>query len=230
VLLGQAVTDTATLGGTARQPRNPVTFLSSTSPAPAAGALAAGAITFSLWNAACTAAVHTAQPVTVSGDGDYSPAAYTPTAAGVYHWKATYSGSTPNTLGVTHNAECTDAAETVTVRQLTPDITTAQSFVPNDSATITVTGGGAPTGSVTFTLFDDATCEGNPLWSQTVALPEGTDLSKTVSTTSTRAYTTSKTFSWLVSYTSTNPGHTNASHSCGIEAANLTIDNDTRVP
>jgi len=231
VLLGQPVSDTATLSGTALQPRTPVTFLSSTAPAPAAGAPAGGSLTFSLYGPDnCSTLVHTSAAVLVSGDGTYSPAAFTPTLPGVYHWKATYTGNAPNTLGSTHNALCSVSAESVTVRQLTPTISTAQSFVPNDSATVAVSGGGGPTGSVLFSLFDNANCDGLPLWTQTVPLPAGSNLSKTVSTTSTVAYTSDRTFSWLASYTSTNASHTNASHRCGIETASLTIDNDTRTP
>ena len=64
-------------------------------------------------------------PCAVSGNGTYnSPAPqFVPTAPGNYHWVAVYSGNSPNTNGVTHNAACTDTNEDVTVnyRRLVDD-------------------------------------------------------------------------------------------------------------
>ena len=67
-------------------------------------------------------------------------AQFTPTAPGNYHWVADYSGNSPNTNGATHNAACTDTNEDVTVNTVPSSMTTAQNWVPNDSATDLGTG------------------------------------------------------------------------------------------
>jgi hypothetical protein len=228
VLLGNPVTDTATLSGTANKPGTPV--INPTT----AGGSAGGTITFGLYGpgaANCNTLVGSTSVVTVTGDGSYDATPVTPTAAGTYYWKATYSGDSPNTLGVTHNADCTVSDEEVVVSQLVPTISTAQEFVPNDSATITVAaGGGAPTGDVAFELHNTSDCSGQALYTETVALPAGESLSKTVETSNTTAYTATETFYWKVTFTSTNAGHTGAGHACGVETSSLTIDNDTTSP
>jgi hypothetical protein len=228
VLLGNPVTDTATLSGTANKPGTPV--INPTT----AGGSAGGTITFGLYGpgiANCNTLVGSTSTATVNGDGTYNATSVTPTVAGTYYWKATYSGDSPNTLGTTHNSDCTVSDEEVVVSQLVPTIATAQEFVPNDSATITVAaGGGAPTGSVAFELHDTADCSGTALYTQSVNLPAGSELSKTVETTNTTAYTADKTFYWKVTFTSTNAGHTGASHACGVETSSITIDNDTTSP
>ncbi|HSL32004.1 MAG TPA: hypothetical protein VK871_00065, partial [Candidatus Limnocylindrales bacterium] len=88
VYLGSPVTDSATLGGTATQPANPVINLTG-----AAGAAAGGTITFKLYgpsDSGCGTLVYTSPTVAVSGNGTYnSPAPqFVPTAAGNYHWVA----------------------------------------------------------------------------------------------------------------------------------------------
>jgi hypothetical protein len=63
---------------------------------------------------------------------------------------------------------------TYTNQQRVSTITTAQSVFPNDSATVTGTLGGTPTGNVTFELYGPGTnCTGTVRYSQTVALTSG---------------------------------------------------------
>jgi len=239
VTLGNAVTDTAELGGTAPQPGTPVITTGSI-PETTAGAAAGGTITFYLYGPSTSGcgSLATNFPAdgisrTVSGNGTYptaqqSAVQFTPSAPGTYNWKAVYSGNSPNTNSVTHNADCTDADERVVVQQLTPALSTAQRFVPNDSATISVAaGGGAPTGSVLFELFvDNSSCVGTADQSATVPLPAGNDLSKTVSTSFTQEYTSDRSFYWRVTFTSTNASHTSTSQACGKERSSIDIDND----
>ena len=60
---------------------------------------------------------------------------------------------------------------TYTNQQRVSTITTTQSVFPNDSATVTGTLGGTPTGNVTFELYGPGTdCTGTVRYSQTVAL------------------------------------------------------------
>jgi hypothetical protein len=163
VLLGQAVTDTASLSGTANQPGTPV--INPTT----AGALAGGNITFTLLGPNdCSTVAFTSSTFAVNGDGTYGPASFVPTAIGTYHWEASYSGSLPNTLATTHNTSCNDTGEDVLVRQLgTSTVTTP---VDSSGATATsvvfgsmvrdhavVTGDsadGTPTGTVNFFVCD----------------------------------------------------------------------------
>jgi hypothetical protein len=112
---------------------------------------------------------------------------------------------------------------------LQPTISTAQSWVPNDSATVAVAAGqGDLAGSVRFRLYDNASCTGTELHDQTVLISTGTGsgLQKTVSTSNTTAYTSTKTFSWLVEYTSTKDVHRNVTSICDDEHTVLTINND----
>jgi hypothetical protein len=168
VTLGSAVTDQAVLVGTATQPANPVINLTGTG-----GAAAGGTITFKLYGpsaTACGSLVYTSPTVTVSGNGTYNTPApqFVPTAGGDYHWVAVYSGNSPNTGAVTHNAACTDTNEDVTVTSVASSLTSAQTWVPNDSVTITApAGSGALAGTVSFALYANGTCTGTAIYSTT---------------------------------------------------------------
>ena len=83
---------------------------------------------------------------------------YEPDAVGTWCWRGEYSGddiygaATDSSLG-----ECFDVIDT-------SSIVTDQSWVPNDSATITSGGGSNLTGTLTLTLYDNATCDpGDPV-------------------------------------------------------------------
>lgn len=167
VTLGSPVTDTATLTGTAPKPTANVIETS----APGARTPAGGTIAFTLWgpsSTGCGAQVTAAnQSVTVSGDSSASnvySASYAPTAAGDYHWKAVYSGDSPNTVGQSHNGACSDSNEDVTVGPAsTTTVTTPRSGSSAisgpvavgtsvfDRAVVTGTAaGGSPSGTVDF--------------------------------------------------------------------------------
>ena len=225
VALGTAITDSATLSGTAKKPD---------------GTNAGGTITFTLYgpqadpaHPVCTGtAVYTSTAYAVSGDGTYptiaqAAASFTPTTAGTYNWVATYSGDLPNTLGVASG--CAD--EPSLIIQLQPTISTAQRFVPNDSATISVaSGGGNLAGNVDFKLFvNSTTCSNAAVYDSgniDITTGTGTGLSRTVSSSNTTSYSTSgTTFSWLVTYTSTNTGHKNVTSTCNTENSSITITN-----
>ncbi len=221
--LGQAVTDSASLGGTVSQPANPVINLTG-----AGGAAAGGTITFKLYgpsDTACGALVYTSPEVSVSGNGTYNTPApqFVPRGEGNYHWVAVYSGSSPNTSGLTHNAACTDTAEDVRVRTVPSSMTTAQSWVPNDSATISAPAGGNLAGTVHFTLYNSSDCTGTtPLYSTSVAVAGASP--QTVSTANTTAVIVTGDFSWSVSYDSTNTAQRDIPASCH-ETSALTVSN-----
>jgi hypothetical protein len=220
--LGQPITDTATLTGTANKPGTPV--INPTT----AGGPAGGTIIFTAYGPdSCSTVAFTSDPVSVSGDGTYGPVSFTPTAPGTYHWAAVYSGDSPNTNGTSHNLDCSDTNEDVVVTSVPSSMTTAQSFIPNDSATVSASQGGNLAGSVTFKAFENADCSGgSPIVNETVNVAGASP--KTVSTTNTTVSTTAAHVSWLVSYDSTNPAQEDIPATC-FEKSDLTIDNDGTV-
>ncbi len=154
--VGNPIQDTATLSG---------------------GSTPTGTITFQVFgpnNATCAGPpAFTSAPVGVNGNGTYVSPSFVPTSSGTYHWVATYSGDANNNGRTT---ACNDPNETTTVVPTVVQITTTAS--PSPSAplgsaigdTATLTGGTAPTGTVTFTLYgpNDATCAGPPAFTATV--------------------------------------------------------------
>jgi hypothetical protein len=196
---GDPVYDKATLSGTAYQPGNtghadyPTINASMVTPAD-------GTITFVLVGpdgetVACdsdpdggddiaSGTGTNPEDVTVNGDGDYFTSGFTPDAPGDYHWKASYTGDDPNTLGTSHNDLCNETAEDVTIQQIPTTIKTQQSWYPNDTATITSTVAGdllVAGGTVDFFLYDNSSCTGTILYEEQVTLAGGSN-SEEVST------------------------------------------------
>lgn len=204
VEISDPISDTATLGG--------------------ASADAGGTLTFSLFSeAGCPAdsEVDTGlDPVQVDGPGDYNSGDVTPTSVGTYYWTVEYSGD-PNNEGA--STACGDPNETSVVMKSASQVSTAQSFFPQD--TVSVTGGSeVPTGDVTFSLYDNATCTGTPIYSETTPLSNGT--AGTNNTTD--RVSASGTYRWVVQY----PGddtHEAATSPCGKEISTLTV-NDNATP
>lgn len=222
VFLGNAVSDSAALSGTATQPASPVINLTGTGGAPAGGN-----IIFKLYGPDdCTTVAYTSAAVSVSGNGTYNTPApqFVPTKAGTYHWVATYSGSSPNTNGTTHNATCIDENEDVIVNTVASSMKTAQTWVPNDSATISAPAGGALAGKVYFTLYGSDDCSGEAIYNT----PNGVTVSgaspQEVGTANTTAVDASGDFSWSVRYDSTNDAQRDIPASCH-ETSALTVTN-----
>jgi hypothetical protein len=244
VPFGQPVTDTATLTNTAHDPGtggpagstdgsiNPATL----------GDDADGTITFTLYkDDACTVlATGTGtnpQTVPVSGNGTYGPVSFIPDAPGTYHWVASYSGDLPNTLASTPTA-CLDENEDVVVQQIPTQIKTKQSWIPNDTATITATSGNlAAGGTVVFSLYNNATCTGDAVYTETETLSGGAPTEE-VGTSNTGAFTittgyddlagSTKSFSWKVVYTPAagDTAHTGKQSACDAENFDITYTND----
>lgn len=222
VVLGSPVTDTVNLSGTANRPGTPA--INPTTP----GAPAGGTITFTLVKSDCTTlATGTGtnpQSVPVSGDGTYGPVSFTPDAVGTYYWKATYTPAAgdPNNLGSAFNGDCSDPNEDVVVLAVASSLTSQQSFIPNDSATVTAPAGGNLAGSVTFELFESSDCSGTAIYTQTVTVSGVSP--QTVSTSNTTVSTTAANVSWRLTYDSTNPAQKDIPANC-LERTALTIDN-----
>jgi hypothetical protein len=221
VPLGEQITDRANLTNTANKPGTPA--INPTS----AGGPAGGTITFKAYGPDdCETVAFTSAPVSVSGNGEYGPVSFTPTEPGTYHWVATYSGDSPNTNGTSHNTDCSDTNEDVVVTSVPSSMTTAQSFIPNDSATVSAAQGGDLAGSVEFKVFESDDCSGTALYSEIVPVSGASD--QTVSTSNTTESTTVPNVSWLVSYDSTNPAQEDIPATCHEKTA-LTISNDGTV-
>ena len=227
VSLGSPVTDSAALSGTSNQPGTPA--INPTT----AGAKAGGTITFTLLKNDCsTLATGTGtnpQSVTVNGDGNYS-VSFTPDAVGSYHWKATYTPATgdPNNVGSTFNGDCSDTNENVVVSDTT-SAASQQTWLPNDTATVTAAHGAPLNGTLSTQLFTGATCGvgggsavSGQLYSKT--LTNATSAADRTLTTSNTTFTvsTSRDVSWLVTFTSTDGNVTSSSH---CESTSLTITN-----
>jgi hypothetical protein len=249
VPFGEPLYDKATLLGTANEPgdnggdgQGNYLSINATNGAPADGTL-----TFTLKGPSSTVCGVTATPaegnnpedVDVTGDGNYITTGFTPDSPGDFHWQASYEGSTfGNTLGTSHNDACDEDGEDVTVQQLQPNMDTAQEFVPNDSATITVStnAAGALAGDVVFQLFVGtaaADCSGDPAYESDpidITTGSGTGTSSTVMSDNETAYDEDESFAWVVVYTSTNPAHLGVTSSCGNETSSITIDNGVTQP
>jgi hypothetical protein len=220
VVLGNPITDTASLTGTAKQPGddggsnpgqpdNTYPTINATNGAPAGGE-----ITFTVVGPdSCdpSGLTVTGSPVAVSGDNpSYGPVSALPTAIGEYTFIATYSGSSPNTNAAGPTL-CSDANEKVIVSG-SASLSTAQRWLPNDTAHITSQAGTTLAGDVTFTLYNDGTCGadlGTSQYSVTRdvvadALPGGTANDRFVSTANTDFVVTvandATAYSWLVHY------------------------------
>ncbi len=248
---GDPLFDRADLSGTAHQPgddgpgdaNGDYTSINATMDTPANGT-----ITFTLVGpdgetTDCTtvatsddATEDNPEDVTVSGDGDYYTSGFTPNAPGDYHWKASYSGDDPNTLSTTHNDDCDEVGEDVTVRQIPTEISTAQSVYPNDSATIESSESGVnlPGGTVIFRLYSSLTsCEahgttvgsGGLLYEETETLTGGA-ASETVSTSNTSvAVDADADVYWWVTYDPEDDAFTGRQSDC-LEHTDIDFTND----
>jgi len=167
--------------------------------------------------------VGSAVPTTAGPGANQSQATSSPAVVanqvGVWCFRATFTPSTPGYTGSSDNSH--DECFTVTD---TTSISTAQNWLPNDSATIT-SGGSTLDGTVTFTLYDNGTCTGNnPIYTEgPITVSGGT--SQTVHTNNgTVKVSASATVSWKVVYTSNNGFVTGSSTSC-TEVTGLSISN-----
>ena len=153
-----------------------------------------GTVTFNLYsNSTGSGTPLFTDTETLSG-GTATSAGYTATATGTDYWVATYNGDSNNT-GVTSGV----ADEPVIVSPATPAIGTQQqpaSAVVGSSIAdkATVTGGFSPTGSVTFSLYNNSTGAGTPLFTDTETLSGG------VATSAPYTATATGTDYWVATY------------------------------
>jgi hypothetical protein len=183
------------------------------------GVTPTGSVTFTLFsNAGCTTAASPA----VSGSepvGTAFSTSWTSQTLGTYYWGISYPGDSNYLPVPASGVQCGGTNETLTVGQATPSLSSQISL--EDTATIT--GGDSPGGTISFQLWDNATCGGTSANEiahfDNVPIVSGT--ASTVGRTPTAGSTlvsSGKTYSWKVIYNgdtnnaSVTIGCTDASH------------------
>jgi len=145
---------------------------------------------------------------------------YTPTAVGRYCFRAEYGGDT----NYTGSADGT-ATECFTVTDTFAN-TSAQTWMPNDTATVASTNGSPLTGTLNVKLYPTSDCTGTAVTGQSYSktLTGATSLAdrSLTTTNSTYSVTSSTSVSWLVTFTSGNTYITGSTH---CESTSLTITN-----
>jgi hypothetical protein len=148
-------------------------------------------------------------------------AAFTPNVAGTWCWRGDYSGD-----GNFPASSDSSAGECFAVIQLQPSMSSAQTWTLADSGTVTVgSGAGDLAGSLRFQLWNNGTCTGTALIdnTRTIAGPSPQSASSDTLTITIPGGPT--TYSWKLTYTSTNQGHKNITGACSNENGTLTFSN-----
>jgi hypothetical protein len=201
---GLSVYDTATLSG---------------------GSAPTGVITFSLYgpnNPTCSGTPVFITATEVNGNGIYNSQRSAPTAPGVYHLVAKYSGD-----GRNHPAgptACRDRAEQVRVTapaqpRLTSSASQAVTIGGAIYDTAHLTGGFNPRGTITFRLYGpaDRTCAGQPVFTSTVAVAGNNDYTSQSSTPIAPGG-----YRWIETYSGDSRNHPAGPTACG-DSAELAI-------
>jgi hypothetical protein len=206
VTLGNPITDTATIGGTAFQPGTPV--INPTT----AGVKAGGDITWNVYGPdSCTTLAAGPFTRTITGDGTYPTGAqnavsFTPTAIGVYVFVASYGGNSPNTNGVPA-IDCASQPSTEMVSVIgNAHASSEQNWLPND--TVKLTGDANLNGDLQITLYPGGSCSAGgtvqpaiPTFDITVTNGDKNGASYSTNNTQFTVKTTpTSTWSWLVHY------------------------------
>ena len=165
-----------------------------------------GTITFKLYgpnDANCDTDPVFTVTKSVDGNGDYLSGNFTPTAAGVYRWIASYSGDNNKPS----SGACGDENEQVVVT--TPPAQT--SISTNASGTVdlgghvsdtaTLSGGKEPGGTITFKLYgpNDTICDSNPVFTVSKSVDGNGDYHSGNFTP-----TAIGTYRWIASYSGDN--------------------------
>jgi hypothetical protein len=138
-------------------------------------------------------------------------------------------GATATLTNYTSPTAAPVANECFTVAD-TSSTSTAQNWLPNDTATVTLGSGGAASGSVTFTLYSNGTCtagasNANVLHTFGPITLDSNGQASTSNTTFAIATSTGETISWRVTYSSGNSNVGGSTSHC--ETSTVTINDDT---
>ena len=222
-VVGSTLSDTATLTGTANNPKNDgsnTTYPSingTTTPA-------TGTITWTAYGPdSCVTVAMQATSRDVSGDNTYPTNAQTAvsfvsSAVGSYVFVATYSGSSPNTNAPSTTATCASPGsnETITVSGAASS-SSVQGWLPNDRITINSTAGTKASGTITVTLYYGAFTGTLADCGKGTSTQEFQDLSKTVTTSTNSATFVTDNSTFYVGHNPTTGAaggpDTDASHS-----------------
>ncbi len=207
VAVGGTVTDTATLAG---------------------GSSPTGNITFNLYgpdDANCTTTPAFTSVRAVTGNQAYTSGSFAVVAPGLYRWTASYGGDTGNNPVA---SGCGDANESVAVTKANTVIgTTASGDVTVGapiSDTATLSGGFAPTGTITFSLFgpDNATCTGETTFSSTVPVSGNGPYPSAPFTT-----VSSGTYRWVATYSGDANSNAAGPTACDDQAESVVVSDVT---
>ena len=191
--------------------------------------------------------VYTSDPIDIGSpnpQGEYTVSnapPFTPTDVGRYQWVASYTSGDDNNTDV--STECKDANEQSVVSQAPSTISTAQTFIPQDEATVSSGPAGSPLGSGTVefklygTLDDCQANNANTLYTETVSVSGNSP--QTVSTNNDgdpgdgdAGYTVNAanagSLFWRVTYSGTT-SIAGSSSAC-VEDSTVTIDDTTAPP
>lgn len=148
---------------------------------------------------------------------------FKPDKVGKWCFRGEYSGDRNYPAAVDY-----DASECFTVTD-TSSIVSDQAWVPNDSATITSGGGSALKGTLTFTLYDNGTCDGKVLYTESMAVDHASP--KTFSTANKSVVFTEADSPVTVSWQAVFDSVTNSADSTGpCEVSTVTIDDNDPSP
>jgi hypothetical protein len=170
------------------------------------------------------------------GTSEAQSSSVSKTAAGIYCFKATWAGDTNYPTGASDIGDTTTGTECYRVKD-TSTTTTEQNWLPNDTAHVRNSSGGAASGSVVFTLYNNGTCNPGANNADVLATFPSTgsitlDASGDASTNNTTTYVAHQpgaTVSWKVVYTPANSNDISGSTS-SCESSVLTINNNPNSP
>jgi hypothetical protein len=121
------------------------------------------------------------------------------------------------------------APQPVNISNCVPStLSSVQRWVPNDSVTVSAPSGGNLAGSVSFTLYPTSDCTGTAVYGPASVAVAGPSSGTTVSSANTTAVTATGSYSWSVSYDSTNAFQEDIPASCH-ETSSVTITNGSPV-
>jgi hypothetical protein len=150
------------------------------------------------------------------------------TTVGKYCFRAHFVAATTdqNYTGQTADLAATDEAVECFNVVANASTSTAQKWLPQDTATVTATGGATVAGTVTFQLYESTDCSGSAV--QTLG-PYTVDANGQATTVNTTYYAKNIQISWKATFTSTNSVGSGSPAPCErSDIANL--DNDITTP
>jgi hypothetical protein len=227
IVLGQSVTDHAVVTGTGsnQAPLGDITFhicspseLDDPSPTDDPNTCDVGGTLVS------TETLTAVDPPTTPPSSQATSDPFQPTSTGIWCWRGDYAG---NPIQGYPASSDSSTGECFTVVTLQPTISTAQTWTVKDSATVTVdSGGGNLAGSLVFELYQNSTtCSGTPILTTTKAISGALSSTQDSDTLTITLPAQGTTYSWKVSYTSTNQAHENVTSTCNTENATLSFTN-----